>query len=529
MPAQSEHELGAVNASIESTLQRLYHLRRHRNFLASPLLHLPTELILKIFVHAIKLDDHDSWPSDDGGPMQLVLTAICHQLREIGITSLQLWNAVDLVIPPIAELFLERCKYDPLTLVMTLSVAERSSMYRVIVPGQEALWEQLEGRTFNNLRSIVFEATPSVITHRILGVLRRAPNISSIDLCNRTLSLTLTTELKWLPGDPILPNLSALRLHNILIDWTSPLLRNLHRLTLGFKPPSLPFHYPSIEVFLAALANSPNLEVLNLAHAGPDLLSGHQDNCDAVVQLRSLRYIRLQFYDSSRIGCILSHIGYPRSTKVEVHVSGGDTGLPESMSQIFSQHNTETIRHFRQSTALTITLDRDPMFLTDGRSIHFQGLKNSYATQINPQALPQFASSIMEVVGRDGITSLEMEMGGHNSSDEMWRTFLHGLRRLERICYRLGREKEGQDLADPFVLVFSRPFEGQPVCPQLQHLELPRRVLTQDPSATVLKRALTERDACGRRLKRIGLSGDATEVGDKGVLEPFRDLVDEVQ
>jgi hypothetical protein len=86
-----------------------------------------------------------------------------------------------------------------------------------------------------------------------------------------------------------------------------------------------------------------------------------------------------------------------------------------------------------------------------------------------------------------------------------------------------------QDLADPFVLVFSRPFEGQPVCPQLQHLELPRRVLTQDPSATVLKRALTERDACGRRLKRIGLSGDATEVGDRGVLEPFRDLVDEVQ
>jgi hypothetical protein len=60
MSAQSEHELDAVNASIESTLQRLYHLRRRRNFLASPLLRLPTELILKIFVHAIELDDDDS-------------------------------------------------------------------------------------------------------------------------------------------------------------------------------------------------------------------------------------------------------------------------------------------------------------------------------------------------------------------------------------------------------------------------------------------------------------------------------------
>jgi hypothetical protein len=192
MSAQSEHELDAVNASIESTLQRLYHLRRRRNFLASPLLRLPVELILKIFVHAIELDDDDSSSSDgsstsssdNGGPTQFVLAAICHQLREIGITSSQLWSTVDLDIPPVAELFLKRCKYDPHTLTMTRPVTERRSGYPVTVSAQEALWEQLEGRTFNNLRSIVLEATSSVVTHRIPGVLRRAPNISNINLHN---------------------------------------------------------------------------------------------------------------------------------------------------------------------------------------------------------------------------------------------------------------------------------------------------------------------------------------------------------
>lgn len=53
-------------------------------------------------------------------------------------------------------------------------------------------------------------------------------------------------------------------------------------------------------------------------------------------------------------------------------------------------------------------------------------------------------------------------------------------------------------------------------------------VLTHDSSATVLKRTLTERDAYGKRLKWMGLSGH-TEVDDGLVLEPFRDLVDEVQ
>jgi len=110
----------------------------------------------------------------------------------------------------------------------------------------------------------------------------------------------------------------------------------------------------------------------------------------------------------------------------------------------------------------------------------------------------------------------------------MWEVLLHGLPRLERIRYDHIGEEEGP-LANSFVLVFSRFFEGSPVCPLLQRLELPKGMLTQDASVTVLKCALAEREACGRRLKWIGLSCDATEVGDRLVLEPFRDLVDEVE
>jgi len=65
MPARSEHELDAVEASIESALHHVRHLRRRRNILASPLLRLPTELILKIVEHGIEPADDDD---DDALP-----------------------------------------------------------------------------------------------------------------------------------------------------------------------------------------------------------------------------------------------------------------------------------------------------------------------------------------------------------------------------------------------------------------------------------------------------------------------------
>ena len=109
---QGDHESDVVEASTESTLQRSCHLRRLRNFLASPLLRLPTELVLKIFVHTTEPDDDasdsDSSSSSNDGPTLLVLTASCHQLREMGITCPGLWSTVDLTIPPPpAELFRE--------------------------------------------------------------------------------------------------------------------------------------------------------------------------------------------------------------------------------------------------------------------------------------------------------------------------------------------------------------------------------------------------------------------------------------
>jgi len=519
--AKSGHDLNAVNTGIESTLHRLVHLCRRRNLFASPLLCLPTELILKIFVcAAIEIE------SDDNRPV-LVLTAICHKLREIAVASPELWGTVDLITPPIAELFLERCKYDPHTLRRSSTTSERRSKAKYLVgdPRRDALWEKLKDYTFDGLQSIIFEGTQHEFVIGVAGILRKAPNVSNLEIIN----IRSRPGLSWPVNDP-LSNLSTLRVHKFWISWDSPLLRNLTQLVMSLSPFSRPSVPTSIEMFLTALANCPNLEILNLTHVGPDSLDGLQDNCDMVVQLRRLQDLRLGFSDPSRIGYILSHIECPESAQLVVQVTAEiHYDLLETISKILPHRNIQTSQHFRKSEAIAICSGyRHFHFSTHNLLVNFEEPSGNFAYRVTHHVLAQLASKILEVIGGDTTTSLHIGSWRIDPPHEMWRVLLHGLPRLERVCYHLRGVEEDREFVNPLIFVFSLPFEGEPVCPRLQHLEIPKRILTQDTSAVWLERILTERDASGRRLRRIGLSGNATE-GDWLVLEPFRHLVDEVR
>ena len=228
MSVQRADELAAVEASIE-TIQHSSHPRGHREFPPFPLLRLPTELILKIFEHAI--ESGGSPLGSERDPTLFVLTAICHELREIGITAPHLWSTVNLTNPPCAEIFLERCNHNPRILIIPQSTRERLYLHTPSDP-REAIWLQLEGCAFNNLHSLTFEGTLFEFERRVVPILQRAANISSIDLQN---TRTFGLRLPWHPSAPI-PHLSALHLRGISTPWTSPLLRNLNSIFLIHLP-----------------------------------------------------------------------------------------------------------------------------------------------------------------------------------------------------------------------------------------------------------------------------------------------------
>ena len=260
--------------------------------------------------------------------------------------------------------------------------------------------------------------------------------------------------------------------------------------------PFIPFEHTSVETFLAALTNCPDLETLSLVRAGPNQLNGNRDNCDRMVQLCKLQELSLKLPDPSTVRCILSHIKYPASTMVRLEGSAGPgTDLSEAISQLLPHRHAGTLQHSQRSKALTVRLDGEYTFFTDDLFICFYS---------RPYPEPRYSPPILS--RRDTITSLNIQAWNADFPGGMWEVFLHGLPRLERIRYDFEGKEGNERLADPFVQVFSQPFEGGLVCPELQYLELPRRVLTQHPSAVVLKRALAGRSACARRLKRIGLT-----------------------
>ena len=532
MSASAADETIAAEPTIEPTLSRLYHLRRQRNSIASPLLRLPTELILHIFEYAIEPeggsdndDDDDSyigdgddddistWPKD--GPTLVVLVSICHKLREIGITTPRLWGTVDLTIPSIAELSLKRCKYDPRIIIQSRYARRSQSIRRV-----QAVWAQLEGRAFNNLRNLAFKGNSPEFERRVVPILQTATKISSLDLENPTIP---APKLPWEPSAP-LSHLSILRLRGFSISWTSHIIQNLTQLIVDLGLSGPPSEHAPMAPLLTALANCPDLELLKLRRAGPDPPIPHRDSRDAMVRLRKLRKLSLILGDPSSVGHILSHIKYPESARVKVHVPVGPRAdIPEVVSQVFPCGDSDTLQYIQRSKALDVCWGDDTYsFSACDTTIRFACLRLGY-----PVELLQSTRKTLEVVGGGTVIQLCVTTW-YELTDQIWGALLHGLPRLERIFYqRHGRERD-QGFIDPFIFIFSRPFEGVPsICPQLQHLELPREVLTRDASVTLLKCALTERVACGRRLKRIGLSDDTVE-GDERVLVQFCDLVEEI-
>lgn len=533
--------MGQVEVNVEPVLFGSHHQRRFQNLLSSPLLRLPTELIINISEHTIESDDDlsigderdDGDFSDDdsdGGYVYncglpapessltspLVLTAICYKLRKIGMATPHLWGTVNLNFPRLATLFLERCGYEPHTL--KISAPTRVSM--CLATSLQVAWAQVQGCAFDNLRSLVF--TGGVEFNHVVPIIQRAAKISSLDLQQTAFPIL---SLPWNPTvSP--PRLSALRLCGFSVSWTSPLLRNLTQLTLDCGTIRSAAGDTSVEAFLTVLGNCPDLERLELCGAGPHPPVSRRDNCDRVVQLPKLRGLFLEFANASTVACILSHVSYPESASLDicVRILGG-VRVSETIPQIFAPQDTDTLRRFWGTKTLTVCVEDEVYEFSTGRSTVRLWLPGFPSGTPEPS---RFATRILEITGRD-ITSLSVMAQATHLDCQTWEVFLRGLPQLNRLGYRYHRQGGlSQNSIDSFLLVFSWQFQGEPICPQLQRLGLPRRSLDQNPSAMYLKRALTLRGRWGRRLKQIRLSDDRSEEGAGLLFELCKDVVDEV-
>ena len=372
---------------------------RQRNFIYSPFLRLPVELILDIILHAFQLHG--------GFRFWVILTAICYRLREILVSSPFLWRVVDTDSVPLAKAFLARSNFDPHALLAT---------NHVWPPHRTAFWDELGGRTLKNLRFFVFRGPKSVFERWVVDVLQRTPNLASLEIEG---SSRAAWDLKQ-SFDDQLPNLTMLRLNKVRISWTSPLLQNLTKLILNFACMRTPQEFTPLQTFLSALKNCPDLESLQLNSAGPDPPSDTEDDLE-VVPLHKLQDLALRFEDQDVVMSILSHIWFPESAKVEVETFCYH-GMYASLSQVLPPPDVETLEHLQKTTTISINLTQSSYELaTDHFRLVLIPEDDEYSHQSNLETLPRFASKVVEMIGGDSVTALHVVFGlPGDVPREMW-------------------------------------------------------------------------------------------------------------
>lgn len=505
MPA---HELQTMDAERETVLLNPIHLRRQRNLLVSPLFRLPFELILEIFLFAVQLSYCGDWVTH---------TAICHRVREMLIHSPLPWRIIHVGSVPLAKLFLERCNFDP----HTLFAMERLRPPLPRVTDKTQFWEELKGRTLNNLRFFMFQGIDTEFENNAVDLLRRTPNLSTLEIES---DRSLIWFLEW-PLDYQLPNLTMLRIKKVAINWNAPILRNLTKFILDS-----PHTFTSVKTFLSVLKNCPDLESLHLISTGPSprIDTQHGDEVVPLQKLEELFLRSVQEGEEDVVACILSHIWFPESTVVQLETASHH-GPRAAISRILPPPDAVIFQRLRKATIIAIDFgprsyqlvtDNFRLVLTPGHFRH-QNLSN-----LNLEAVSRFVPKVVEIIGGDTVITLHVRFDpsyGNEVPRGVWEALFHGFPHLELISYDAGFEWDA-DAVDPFSSVLCEPFEGRLVCPQLRYLRIPRS-FTQGPSAAALNQTLLERAACGRGSKEISIN---RELEDELALLGFFSEVDEV-
>ena len=510
MPA---HEWEAIDIKLDLAHHHSIRLRRWRNINTCPLFRLPIELLIDILGQTL--------PAYGGFRFWVVLTAICHPLREMLVCSSFPWRIVDTDSVPLAKLFLERSKFDP----YVLFAMDRGRYSRKKIINRTAFWEATEGRKFNNLSFLVFRGQRAEFEESVVDFLQRAPRLSSLEV---EASSFTAWDLEWTHGDQ-LPNLTMLRLNKVRISWECPLIRNLTKLILSYACVTVTVSSEPrpFRAFLSALENCPDLEVLHLTDAGPDSLPSDEDDHE-VVQLHKLQNLTLCFDDKSVVACILSHIWFPEATKVAVETSCYN-GLAGALSQVLPSSDAGILQYLRKTTTVAIGFDcMSSQLATDNFSLVLVPDFGDGSDRSDLETFPQFVSKALEIIGGDTVVNLEVAFKQpYYLPRETWKTMLNCFPRLEVISYSVCSQLSGQGSVDvdPFCSILSKSPVGGLVCPQLRCLRIPWS-LTQDLSASTLRETLFERAAGGKRLKRISLSSHA--VDEMGLLETFKGVVDKV-
>ena len=518
MPSVDDVLSRKIEREVMVELTHLRKLLRVRNRLRSPLLQLPTEIIVRIL--SFIMADLGSYSR---AGVWSSIYGTCHRIHEIMCGATELWWRVDCARARTAHFILMRSKGNPRVIVSDLHpVSDKGIAATKKILGH---WRDKQGFRGHRLHTLEFSGSPSSFDHFSWILERPLPRVRhmKIHVTESTIEEMMEFSLPCLAALelPMDEPLQVLDLRNVTLSWSSQLnlFNGLRELHLNFEDCGSSVIIPVDELF-GILDASPQLECLSLVQVRhevpvkngeplppkrvlkfPNLASLTLDNCPMVVKY-TLTYMDLPVITSLQIR---SFISWDVAQTFKNHFFPDDR-LP---TRLFSNPPTFAVR-----TALE---DSDCSIETDIGSIK---LRFDFPFEQDERGRRILMSYIPSLIP-PSVTALDLEYTQLNERE--WRDFFTSHPEVRSIeCAELCGVPVSRSLWD--ALSPAREDTGIP-CPRLESVLITS--YTKDVDFRPLSDCLRKRQTAGfelRHLKLVDYRQLTTDVN--GFHEEFGPLVE---
>ena len=323
---------------VADVLIHMRNLLRFKNQLRSPLLRLPTEIV----VHILSFIMENMWDSRVWSP----IFRSCHRIHRIMSTATELWWKVNCTRPKTARVALERSKGNPQEVITDLN-SEPAGQKEVL-----EYWRKQRVFHGHRLHTLKLYGIPSDFAHFSWIFERSLPRLhhltiyfsgpsddeggefslpaSEIALLPVTLQLSMDMPLR------------VLRLRNATLPWSSKLFTGLRELYLDVNDCPVPVEISEDEL-LRILDASPQLEDLSLVQVVPR--TPVENNIRQFTSGRTVRLPNLASLwlgnSTEVVGYILTHIDTPAITSLQIRSRVSPQDVLQSLNLVLPDDSVQ--------------------------------------------------------------------------------------------------------------------------------------------------------------------------------------------
>ena len=407
---------------------------RLRNSQHAAILRTPSEILVSILRQVIKTSP---------GYQEAVqlITSICYYLRTLVFGTPELWGFINMR-GPLGPLFLERCQWNPISVVPYFMEGDPQSNARIHTCLN--YWKSIPNLHLTRVELLEFCGTREDFAALSWIFNYHMPNLETLTLASGTLVKEVAhleeAAETWNINPSTHRTLKDVHLQQIFVPWASNIFYGLSALYLdyrGFIPGAVSI---PMDAFLQVLSRSPRLKKCCLCFAIP--LCHSQELLQDTRPTQTIDFPLLEeltlFDKTLNVAYLLRHLRYPTTTKTLLKVDTPPDRLEGLLSTLFPPNSNPVFDSAPQVALQRTHMELRPALVIGHTTIQYLDQWGGMLVGPNDIMHTTFTLPLAEVVHRAGpsVRFLKIRLDcGLVVQPTVWKDILESLPNLEELSY----------------------------------------------------------------------------------------------